>query len=228
MALTASTVRATAADYREHEPLYPVEQEQLETLPAALESGTYGWRDLEWIVRWYYRRSLGDVAHTERRAAEAAFRRNDFESVQAALEAVIATEPANVGARLERLTALKGVDVPVASAFLFVLEPERYIVVGERECRHSSRLASWPVTIPIHRHRPTTSAISRAVEISVSASSVRCGRCTAHSGDCVEHNGTGRGGGVPPDERHERYGLLSSISGQRQVRRSPGIRYSSP
>ncbi|OVE83250.1 hypothetical protein [Natronolimnobius baerhuensis] len=133
MALTASTVRATAADYREHEPLYPVEQEQLETLPAALESGTYGWRDLEWIVRWYYRRSLGDVAHTERRAAEAAFRRNDFESVQAALEAVIATEPANVGARLERLTALKGVDVPVASAFLFVLEPERYIVVGERE-----------------------------------------------------------------------------------------------
>ncbi|NGM69013.1 hypothetical protein G6M89_08300 [Natronolimnobius sp. AArcel1] len=133
MELTPSTVREQAADYREHEPLYPVEQEQLETLPGALESGAYGWRDLEWVVRWYYRRSLGDVPNAERRAGEAAFRRNDFETVQTTLEAVVATDPDDVAGRLERLTALEGVDVPIGSAVLFFLDPKRYVVVGERE-----------------------------------------------------------------------------------------------
>ncbi|TYL36331.1 hypothetical protein CV102_23010 [Natronococcus pandeyae] len=35
--------------------------------------------------------------------------------------------------KLERLTELRGVDVPVATAFLQFLEPERYSVMSDRE-----------------------------------------------------------------------------------------------
>ena len=129
--LTRSTVERAAEEYREDEPLYPVEQEGIETLPAALSAGDFGRRDAEWVVRWYYRRSLGAMPNAERRAAEERFQRNDFETV---LEAVTdAADAADATEALEALTSLEGVDVPVGSAFLFFLDPDRYVVVGERE-----------------------------------------------------------------------------------------------
>ncbi|MFC6716749.1 hypothetical protein ACFQGT_17150 [Natrialbaceae archaeon GCM10025810] len=131
MNLTRSLVEAKADEYREREPLYPVEREAVETLPRALETGEYGRRDVEWVVQWYYRRFLGAVANAERRDREAAFRRNAFEDVREAIGDVATTD--DPGRRIDRLTDLEGVDVPVASAFAFFADPERSIVVGERE-----------------------------------------------------------------------------------------------
>jgi hypothetical protein len=131
MELTGDLVERRAAEYAEEEPLYAVESEQLETLPDAVRAGAYGWRDVEWVVQWYFRRFLGAYADAERRAAEAAFRENDHEAVRDALDTVLAVDSA--AQRLDPLTALTGVDVPVASAFLQFLFPGRHIVVGERE-----------------------------------------------------------------------------------------------
>ena len=133
MELTRSVVEEKAAEYRDREPLSPVERERIETLPTAFETGAYGRRDAEWVVRWYYRRYLGAVPDDQRRAAEDAFGRNEFETVRAVVADVL--EASAVERRIERLTDLEGVDVPVASAFLCFLEPERYVVVGERTWR---------------------------------------------------------------------------------------------
>lgn len=131
MELTASLVGERAREYREDEPLYDVEQEHLEMLPATFERGEYGWRDAEWVVQWYFRRYLGAYPNADRRAAEAAYGENDFEDVLDALAAVSGTEDDEE--RVRRLTALDGVDVRVASAFLHFMFPSRYVVVGDRE-----------------------------------------------------------------------------------------------
>lgn len=59
MDLTGPLLRAEAEAYRMDEPLYPVECEQIEMLPDAFEAGTFGRRDAEWVVQWYYQRFLG-------------------------------------------------------------------------------------------------------------------------------------------------------------------------
>jgi len=131
MELTRSAVEDAAAEYRRQEPLYAVEREQIELLPGAFEAGEYGWRDAEWVVRWYYRRHLGAYPDRRRREREARFDDNDFEAVRAAIGDAVAASDAAAG--IERLTALSGVDVPVASAFLLYVDPGSYLVVGERE-----------------------------------------------------------------------------------------------
>ncbi|SEQ49925.1 hypothetical protein [Natrinema salaciae] len=131
MELTRSLVESRASEYREEEPLYAVEREQLETLPAAFETGEYGRRDAAWVVRWYYRRFLGEYPDAERRDAEERFRTNDFEAVRSAIADAVDASDAAGG--IDRLTALEAVDVPVASAFLMFVDPEAYVVVGPRE-----------------------------------------------------------------------------------------------
>ena len=131
MDLTRTLVKTKVHEYTEEEPLYPIEQEHVETLPEAFRSGQYGRRDAEWVVQWYFRRFLGTYPDAERRATEAAFRGNDFEAVRDALAGVVDSD--TTVARLNHLTTLAGVDVPVASAFLQFLFPSRYVVVGERE-----------------------------------------------------------------------------------------------
>jgi len=131
MELTRSVVREMAADYRQDEPLYAVEAEAIEVFPGMFAAGRFGWRDAEWVVRWYYRRFLGEFPHADRQAVEARFGENDFGTVRQAIEdAVAAADPV---AKVERLTDLAGVDVPVASAFLMFSDPHSFIVVGERE-----------------------------------------------------------------------------------------------
>lgn len=133
MALSRSLVETKAAEYADEEPLYAVEAEQIESLPGAFASGEYGWRDAEWVVQWYYRRSLGAYPDDRRRAREAAYAENDFEAVREAIAtARAADEPA---AALEALLDLEGVDVGVASAFLLFSDPSSYGVVGPREWR---------------------------------------------------------------------------------------------
>jgi len=131
MDITPSVVEEMAADYRETEPLAAVEGDHVEMLPDTFASGEFGWRDAIWVVRWYYRRFLGAVPNARRRAGEAAFEDNDFEEVRSAIQDVAASR--DVEFQLERLTALEGVDVPVASAFLQFVDPESALVLGERE-----------------------------------------------------------------------------------------------
>ena len=131
MELTRSAVEQRAEEYREEEPLYEVEAEQVETLPEAFAEGEFGRRDAEWVVRWYYRRFLGGVPHEERAAAESRFEGNDFEAVLSAVETAAASE-ADLREKLDALTDLEGVDVPVASAFLQFVDPAIYVVLDER------------------------------------------------------------------------------------------------
>lgn len=131
MELTQSLVDSSARKYREREPLYAVEREQLETLPAAFESGEYGRRDAAWVVRWYYRRFLGDYPDRDRRDAEERFWSNDFEAVREAIAGAVGATDAAEG--IDSLTALEAVDVPVASAFCMFVAPDEYVVVGPRE-----------------------------------------------------------------------------------------------
>lgn len=130
MELTRPLVEAKAAEYEREEPLYAVEAEHVGMLPEALRDGEYGWRDLEWVVQWYFRRYLGAYPDEGRRAAEEAFRDNDFEDVSEALSLAVSRD--DTAGKLDGLASLDGVDVPVGSAFLLFLYPERYVVVDER------------------------------------------------------------------------------------------------
>jgi hypothetical protein len=163
--LTAETIAERSAAYRAAEPIYAVEQEQRETLPDAFRAGEFGRRDAEWVVRWYFRRHLGAYPDRERRAVEERFESNPFDDVIAAI--TTATEyvgddeggdaERNTGGRggaddvanaIAELTALDGVDVGVASAFLAFLAPESYPVVSEREWAvlrdHGALAESYP------------------------------------------------------------------------------------
>ncbi|MGM0606505.1 MAG: hypothetical protein ACQETB_12660 [Halobacteriota archaeon] len=138
MELSRSIVETKASEYAEVEPLYTVEAEQIELFADTVSGGQFGWRDVEWIVQWYFRRYLGAYPDAERRSTEAAFRENDFDAVVETLTAVVETAAptaqvdTDTEAMLDRLTSLSGVDVPIASAFLQFLFPDRYVVVDER------------------------------------------------------------------------------------------------
>ncbi|QSG02980.1 hypothetical protein [Natranaeroarchaeum sulfidigenes] len=131
MELTPALVERLAAEYEREAPFHTVEQESIETLPAAFESGEFGRRDASWVVEWYYRREMGALSNRERREREDAFEGNDRREIKRAI--VDAATADSLDDALDRLTQLDGIDVPVASAFLFFIDPERYLVVGERE-----------------------------------------------------------------------------------------------
>ena len=129
--LTRSVLESKAAVYPDVQPLYTVEREHLEMLPETFAEGDYGWRDAEWVVQWYYRRFLGAYPDRKRRAVEDAYGENSYEEVHAAITAAVEADDA--AAKLANLTGLDGVDVPVGSAFLQFIDPERHLAVGERE-----------------------------------------------------------------------------------------------
>ncbi len=131
MDLTRSVVETHAGEYRQEEPLFSVEQEAIDIFPGMFAEGEFGFRDAEWVVMWYYRRYLGEFSHAKRQSVEAEFGDNDFETIREAVEAVVASSDPK--ANVERLTDLAGVDVPVATGFLMFIDPESYVVIGERE-----------------------------------------------------------------------------------------------
>lgn len=133
VSITRSNLVEEAREYAAEEPLFAVEDEHVEILPETFSGRSFGWRDAEWVVQWYYRRHLGAYPDADRRKREADFGENDFEDVLDTLPAVI--EMSDTEDRLDALTLLHGVDVPVASAFLQFMIPDRYVVLGEREWR---------------------------------------------------------------------------------------------
>ncbi len=148
MSLTAEDVDAYVTAYREEEPLYPVEQDSVESLPKAFRTGEYGRRDVEWVVRWYYRRYLGGYPDDERRRAEDRFSDAQFETVRDAVELAVEAEPDDYRDAMDALTALPGVDLPVASAFLAFAHPDDFLVVGDREWRVVSQLTALEESYP--------------------------------------------------------------------------------
>lgn len=131
MALSPETVASLATEYQSAQPLAAIEAEHLEMLPETFASGDYGWRDAEWVVQWYFRRFLGAYPDAERRAAEDAFGENSFEEVRSAITNAIGA--AETAEKLDHLTTLQAVDVPVGSAFLQFIDPDEYVVVSARE-----------------------------------------------------------------------------------------------
>ncbi|MCL9817152.1 hypothetical protein [Natronocalculus amylovorans] len=131
MMLSAEDIDRYVEQYQAVEPLYPVESEAIETLPTALQTGEYGWKDTEWIVQWCFRRYLGDYPDTDRRRIEDAFATESFELVHTAISTAADTDDLHTAA--DALTALSGVDIYVASALLFFISPEQYLVIGPRE-----------------------------------------------------------------------------------------------
>lgn len=143
------TIDAALAAYRSAEPLYTVEAEAVETLPAALSDGEYGRRDTQWIVRWYGRRYLGDEPPgMDRRRREEAFENADFEAVRDAVSAAVDADRDGYDHAVAALTALPGVDLPVASAFLAFVHPEEFVVVGPREWDVASNLTALEEPYP--------------------------------------------------------------------------------
>ncbi|WP_435095250.1 hypothetical protein [Halorubrum sp. N11] len=124
--------------YRESAPFYPVEAEAIESLSDAFRAGEYGKRDVEWVVRWYFRRAVTDIDHEERRAVEEAVSDVEPRELRGAMWDAIdaldgeAGDPSHHHA-LDALTGIPGVDAAVASALLWFLDPDAYFVVGERE-----------------------------------------------------------------------------------------------
>ncbi|WP_338739746.1 hypothetical protein [Haloplanus salilacus] len=119
--------------YEREEPFDMVEREHVETLPPAFASGEFGRRDAEWVVQWYYRRRrrVGAITDVERRTAEERFLENGYDAVVEALQGAAAAT--DLDEQCDRLTALVGVDVAVASAFLSFTHPDRRVAVGPRE-----------------------------------------------------------------------------------------------
>jgi hypothetical protein len=131
MDLTRALVEQSATEYERDAPFYTVEQESIETLPAAFENGEFGRRDAIWVVEWYYRRELGAVSNRERRAREDEFEENDRREIKQGV--VDAANADMLDDAIDSLTALSSVDIPVASAFLFFIDPDRYLVVSGTE-----------------------------------------------------------------------------------------------
>lgn len=131
MELTRTLVEQSAREYEREAPFYTVEQESIETLPAAFENGEFGRRDAIWVVEWYYRRELGTISNPDRRALEDEFEENERREIKGAV--VDAANADTLDAAIDSLTALSGVDISVASAFLFFIDPDRYLVVSGTE-----------------------------------------------------------------------------------------------
>jgi len=133
MNLTADVVADRSRAYPEVQPFSMVEDEHRELLPRMFADGDYGWRDPEWVVQWYGRRFLDGFPNRDRRALEDAYGDNDYEDVHDAISAAVDADTA--AGMLSHLTELDGVDVPIGSAFCQFIDPERYIVVDERQWR---------------------------------------------------------------------------------------------
>ena len=146
MELSPSTVNRLAAEYERDAPFHTVEQEAIETLPDAFAPGEFGRRDAIWVVEWYYRREMGAIPNHERREREEAFEGNDRRAVKRAIVDAAAAE--SIDEALDALTDLDGVDLPVASAFLFFIDPGHYLVVGEREWNALSDAGELPDPYP--------------------------------------------------------------------------------
>lgn len=119
MELTSRLIRETARAYPKQDGVdFEEEERQLELLPVAFAEGSWRWEDLEWLVDWKSRRAAGY------------FEDNDPQFAEEILDQAI--EARGIVEKVETLTELKGVGVPMASAFLVFMDPTAYTVLDVR------------------------------------------------------------------------------------------------
>jgi thermostable 8-oxoguanine DNA glycosylase len=128
MDLGTRAIQALATRYEEiaadSEEYFDKEERSLETLPKDFRTGDWTIDDLEWILQW----KLVAFPWDEQQIQE--FRRENGDSeirsvVNDAIEA-----PSELEA-VESLRSLHGVGVPMASAILLFVNPERYPVLDK-------------------------------------------------------------------------------------------------
>jgi len=112
--------------YAEAEDLYEDEISQLEALPTAFEEGTWTQEDVEWIIEW-------KVGKAFEKPVLRYFHNNDNADIRDNIERAV--QESNIRAKVESLTSLSGVGVPVASAILLFINPERFTVIDDRAWR---------------------------------------------------------------------------------------------
>lgn len=112
--------------YAETEDLYDDEVAQLESLPTAFEEGTWSQEDVEWIIEW-------KVGKAFEKPVLRYFRNNDETVIRDNIERAV--HESNIRTKVESLTSLSGVGVPVASAILLFMNPDRFTVIDERAWR---------------------------------------------------------------------------------------------
>ncbi|MFT4905161.1 MAG: hypothetical protein ACI8UR_001732 [Natronomonas sp.] len=110
------------AKYPEKEDMYEEEVAQLESLPTAFEEGEWSREDLEWIIEWKVGVFLKPVLRN--------LRENDDEEVRTRIEEAV--HETSIRFKAKALTSLKGIGVPVASAILLFVNPNRFTVIDER------------------------------------------------------------------------------------------------
>lgn len=97
------------------------ETHQLAILPAKFQAGMTDWDDYIWIVDW----KTGGRSRP-------LFEDNDPTEVDRAIELVLRGSDLSPSEKVQQLCILRGVRVPVASAFLTFIQPDRYTVIDPR------------------------------------------------------------------------------------------------
>jgi hypothetical protein len=121
MTLTRRLLEQKVNDYEE--PQYDEELDRLDSLPDKFESGDWTQDDLKWIITWKVGRAFEKPTLRH-------FLSNPDERISDAIETAVTARA--VGDKVDALTSIKGVGVPVASAILLFIDPERFTVIDER------------------------------------------------------------------------------------------------
>jgi thermostable 8-oxoguanine DNA glycosylase len=108
--------------YAKEEDLYEEEVARVESLPTSFEKGEWSHEDLEWIIEW----KVGVFTKPTLKH----LRKNDDEEIQARIEEAV--HESSIRTKVEALTSLTGIGVPVASAILLFVNPNRFTVIDER------------------------------------------------------------------------------------------------
>ena len=108
--------------YAEEEEMYEDEVARLESLPTAFEEDEWTHEDLEWIIEWKVRVfTKPTLKHLDK---------NGDEEIRARINEAV--HESNIRTKVEALTSLSGIGVPVASAILLFINPDRFTVIDKR------------------------------------------------------------------------------------------------
>lgn len=101
---------------------YESEEERLDALPTAFDTGSWTVNDIAWIVKDWKLESLPD--------AFSDFGDNSDDEIEDAIHQ--ATQRTTISGKLEALRTLNGIEIPVASSILVFMNPDRYTVLDKR------------------------------------------------------------------------------------------------
>lgn len=122
MGLTRHVLEHLESKYPEEDGMYEAEVARLESLPVAFQNGEWSREDLEWIIEWKVRVFTKPILKH--------LRKNDEGEIRARIEEAV-HEP-DIRSKVEALTSLNGIGVPVASAILMFIDKDQFTVIDKR------------------------------------------------------------------------------------------------